>query len=99
MQTHIVILSERETDWIITTESVSVCVCEEGTRWEGQAETPRGFQDPKHEVKHGPLGWTALLCAGTHTHTQRKIRTGMLRNASAHVKRGHRQCAHTHSGE
>ncbi len=67
-------------------------MCVKGTRWEGQAETPRGFQDPQHEVKHGPLGWTALLRARTHTH--RKIRTGMLRNVSAHVKRGHWQVAH-----
>lgn len=69
-----------------------MCVCVDATWREGQAETPRGLQDPKHEVKRGPLGRTALL--SPETHTQTKKFTGMLRNVSAHVKRGHRQFAH-----
>lgn len=62
--THIVMLAEAEADRIIT---ASLKVCDTGR--EGQAETPGGFQDPKHEVKDGPLGRTALLRPGTRAHT------------------------------
>lgn len=70
--THIVTLAEAEADRIIT---ASFKVCDTG--WEGQAETPGGFQDTKHEVKDGPLGRTALLRPGTHarTHTRRHTHT------------------------
>lgn len=73
--------AEAEADRIIT---ASLKVCDTGR--EGQAETPGGFQDPKHEVKDGPLGRTALLRPGTRAHTHTiQIRT--LHKVSTHVMR------------
>lgn len=43
---------------------IHFCFCVGSTRWERHAETPGGFQDPKHEVKHGPLARTGPLRSG-----------------------------------
>lgn len=53
-----------------------------GTGWERQTEVPHGFQDAKHEVKHGPLGRTGPLGAATRMRNNRVF---------GHVKRRYPQ--------